>query len=91
MRGCECKPDRGAVIKKMSVTSRTKAVRNRKPLPLGKIVKCKELLKRRKGVKLFSQGEEADAIYFIHPDRQDPAHCCLAAGQEGGTRDDGSS
>ena len=32
---------------------------------LGKIVKGKELLKRRKGAKLFSQGEEADAIYFI--------------------------
>src|SRR4030095_9451717 len=32
---------------------------------LGKIVKGKELLKRRKGAKLFSQGEEANAIYFI--------------------------
>jgi CRP/FNR family transcriptional regulator, cyclic AMP receptor protein len=32
---------------------------------LEKIVKGKELLKRRKGTKLFSQGEEADAIYFI--------------------------
>jgi CRP/FNR family transcriptional regulator, cyclic AMP receptor protein len=32
---------------------------------LGKIVKGKDLLKRQKGAKLFSQGEEADAIYFI--------------------------
>jgi CRP/FNR family transcriptional regulator, cyclic AMP receptor protein len=32
---------------------------------LGKIVKGKTLLKRRKSAKLFSQGEEADAIYFI--------------------------
>jgi CRP/FNR family cyclic AMP-dependent transcriptional regulator len=32
---------------------------------LGKIVKGKALLNRRKGAKLFSQGEEADAIYFI--------------------------
>jgi len=32
---------------------------------LGKIVKPKDLLKRRKGAKLFSQGEEADAVYFI--------------------------
>jgi CRP/FNR family cyclic AMP-dependent transcriptional regulator len=32
---------------------------------LGKIVKGKDLLKCRKGAKLFSQGEEADAIYFI--------------------------
>src|ERR1700691_3092804 len=32
---------------------------------LGKIVKGKKLLKRRKGAKLFSQGEAADAIYFV--------------------------
>jgi CRP/FNR family cyclic AMP-dependent transcriptional regulator len=32
---------------------------------LGNILKGKELLKRRKGATLFSQGEEADAIYFI--------------------------
>jgi CRP/FNR family cyclic AMP-dependent transcriptional regulator len=32
---------------------------------LGKIVKGKDLLKRRKGAKLFSQGEEADAVYFV--------------------------
>jgi CRP/FNR family cyclic AMP-dependent transcriptional regulator len=31
---------------------------------LGKIVRGKVLLKRRKGAKLFSQGEAADAIYF---------------------------
>jgi CRP/FNR family cyclic AMP-dependent transcriptional regulator len=33
--------------------------------PLGKVVRGKALLKRRKGAKLFSQGEAADAIYFI--------------------------
>jgi len=32
---------------------------------LRKIVEGKDLLKRRKGATLFSQGEEADAIYFI--------------------------
>jgi CRP-like cAMP-binding protein len=32
---------------------------------LGKILKGKALLKTRKGARLFSQGEEADAIYFI--------------------------
>jgi CRP/FNR family transcriptional regulator, cyclic AMP receptor protein len=32
---------------------------------LAKIVKPKDLLKRRKGAKLFSQGEDADAVYFI--------------------------
>jgi CRP/FNR family transcriptional regulator, cyclic AMP receptor protein len=32
---------------------------------LGQIVRGKVLLKRRKYAKLFSQGEEADAIYFI--------------------------
>ena len=32
---------------------------------LQKIVKGKTLLKRRKGAKLFSQGDNADAIYFI--------------------------
>jgi CRP/FNR family cyclic AMP-dependent transcriptional regulator len=32
---------------------------------LAKIVKGKTLLKRRKGAKLFSQGDNADAIYFI--------------------------
>ena len=36
---------------------------------LRNIVKGKELLKRRKGAKLFSQGEEADAIYFIQTGR----------------------
>jgi CRP-like cAMP-binding protein len=36
---------------------------------LGKIVKGKGLLKRRKGAKLFSQGEEADAVYFIQTGR----------------------
>src|SRR5437016_3464028 len=32
---------------------------------LRKIVRGKTLLKSRKGAKLFSQGEAADAIYFI--------------------------
>src|SRR5437762_5835466 len=32
---------------------------------LRKIVRGKTLLKRRKGAKLFSQGEAADSIYFI--------------------------
>jgi CRP/FNR family transcriptional regulator, cyclic AMP receptor protein len=32
---------------------------------LANIVKGKAVLKRRKGAKLFSQGEKADAIYFI--------------------------
>src|SRR5688572_16109947 len=32
---------------------------------LGKIAKGKDLLKRRKGANLFSQGEAADAIYFV--------------------------
>jgi CRP/FNR family cyclic AMP-dependent transcriptional regulator len=32
---------------------------------LGKVVRGKTLLKRQKGAKLFSQGEAADAIYFI--------------------------
>jgi CRP/FNR family transcriptional regulator, cyclic AMP receptor protein len=32
---------------------------------LRNIVEGKDLLKHRKGAKLFSQGEEADAIYFI--------------------------
>src|SRR5437867_6244305 len=32
---------------------------------LRKIVRGKALLKRPKGAKLFSQGEAADAIYFI--------------------------
>ena len=36
---------------------------------LGKIVKGKELLKRRKGAKFFSQGEAADAIYFLRTGR----------------------
>jgi CRP/FNR family cyclic AMP-dependent transcriptional regulator len=32
---------------------------------LGNIVKGKDLLKRRKGSILFSQGEKADSIYFV--------------------------
>jgi len=36
---------------------------------LGKTVKGKQLLRHRKGAKLFSQGDEADAIYFIQTGR----------------------
>jgi len=36
---------------------------------LGKIVKGKAVLKRRKGATLFSQGEKADSIYFIQTGR----------------------
>jgi CRP/FNR family transcriptional regulator, cyclic AMP receptor protein len=36
---------------------------------LGKIVKGKAVLNSRKGAKLFSQGEKADAIYFIQTGR----------------------
>src|SRR5689334_25380994 len=32
---------------------------------LGKIVQGKNLLKRQKGARLFSQGQAADAIYFV--------------------------
>jgi len=36
---------------------------------LGKISKGKKLFTHRTGTKLFSQGEEADAIYFFQPGR----------------------
>jgi CRP-like cAMP-binding protein len=36
---------------------------------LEKIVRGKTLLKRRKGAKLFSQGDQADAIYFVQTGR----------------------
>src|SRR4030095_174144 len=56
---------------------------------LGQILRGKVLLKRRKYAKLFSQGEEADAIYFIHGPGS--AYCCLAPRQEGGTSRNGST
>src|SRR5438128_2031502 len=36
---------------------------------LENIIEGKEILKLRKGIKLFSQGAEADAIYFIQSGR----------------------
>ncbi|PYS49232.1 MAG: hypothetical protein DMG13_23875, partial [Acidobacteria bacterium] len=36
---------------------------------LENIIEGKEILKLRKGVRLFSQGAEADAIYFIQSGR----------------------
>jgi CRP/FNR family cyclic AMP-dependent transcriptional regulator len=36
---------------------------------LENIIEGKEILKLRKGIKLFSQGDQADAIYFIQSGR----------------------
>ena len=78
----------------MATTSKPKAAKTEKrdggiQTLLLKIVKGKDLLKRPKDATLFSQGEKADAIYFVQ--WQGPANGRLASSQEGGACDNGSS